>query len=610
MADIFQPSLTPTRGGENFVQKGVADNSTAKAIQGFGKMGTELLKGSVLADLEGADDNKDFVDPTSPEFASLSADDILSDLNLTNISAARKQGKLTGAGAAALVNSKAKALITAHPYFSQEIKSATSQFFSGIGLGGSGGTGGGGGFFTDKAPEKTLLDKTIEAGAKGGWVDPTLSRGAQVRQVKGHHDRSLALQRLNLASASSAVSERRKTIETKKLSEDYFAGDSISVEKELKDIVTEFKDLPRDQLLERLERFRIDKDNEARQSMEVSRIGESSFQAQFQASIGAKIELEESLAKGTLTQSVYETQNANLRAMGENRVLQIQGVPELAAVATILRNLPVGLIPGETSIEFQSLASKLVGTIPTLNAVKSGVSMEDAPQASLPMPASNESKLFYGMLKESLGQTQVADASGADAINKEIGVMLSADSDGTGRYGDTFDQKRWDTALDFWSSPDMLEYMKGPGKSLPPEALAGLDNAVQTRYIGSLMRATKAQMETTLDSQLDKSSASGFIRRRGTESPQKPFSNFVTINTDGGELRFTLKPGSGFEALGDFEKRTLARRIEKLNTNYANRVNKMVRSVSHIRGTNNYSKALDTILFDHGLISEGTGSDS
>tara|TARA_R110000772_G_scaffold121664_1_gene227920 strand:+ start:2186 stop:3976 length:1791 start_codon:yes stop_codon:yes gene_type:complete len=596
MAETFQPNLAPSAGGESFVQSGVVDKSTASFVQSAGQIGTELFKGSVLADLEGSEDNKDFVDPTEKQFGDITAETLVGELDLSTITAARKQKKLTGAGAAAKVNAKSKALIAAHPYFAQEIKAATSKFFAGTGLSGP--------MFTDKDPEESLIDTGIKSGVKAGWIDPTATREQQVIQLQAHSTVVRSKQNLGLLKLETDVSEQQKDVSAVAISRDYINGQGIAIEQDILNVMGDLKDLPVEQQVAALEQLRIDKDSEARRFLPVDRLGEDGYKAAFNAVIGNKIDLQKKLIQGSITQQVYETQNATIKALAENQFLNQPGVAEAVTLFGVLRNIPVGLIGGATQTHIATVMSQMTSLLPQIKAAKAG-SPIGAP-GSVPMRSTEEGKLFYGALMNSMGQRSSAAPDDKEAIDTEIGVMLSAHADGVGRYADTFDAKRWDQLATFFASPQSLKYIQENGEAFTPEARRGLNNAITFQYADSLLGSAKRQMEGTLASQLPTGAPQG--RFSDAAIGTKPMIDFVTIEATGGEVRFVPKLGG--TSVNSFTQRELLRRIESLNKNYASRINSFVKMSAHLKGSNNYNEVLQTTLEETGLIPKDESSDN
>lgn len=156
------------------ISPGIVDESAAQAITAIGSTALDLFRGKATAELVGAAAESDEVtDQDLPEH-------ITDDLNLSQLTAARRAGMLSQSEFITRVNANQRRVIAKYPAFAETIRKRTETFYSG-------GLDRGALFGKDQKTEADIFNDTLtREQAKIAARDADLSRqlGVPVEQVK------------------------------------------------------------------------------------------------------------------------------------------------------------------------------------------------------------------------------------------------------------------------------------------------------------------------------------------------------------------------------------------------------------------------------------------
>lgn len=118
--DVGNPDLPP---GATFVKRGVKDDSIAQTIALVGNTAVELDKGRALAELTG--------DASNANEANKLPDDVNADLNMSQLTAARRAGKISASEYTARLQANQRRLISKFPRYATAIRERGASFFEG-----------------------------------------------------------------------------------------------------------------------------------------------------------------------------------------------------------------------------------------------------------------------------------------------------------------------------------------------------------------------------------------------------------------------------------------------------------------------------------------------
>ena len=118
--DVGNPDIPP---GATYVERGVQDDSVSSAVALVGNTAVELARGKATAELTGEANN-------SNEATTLPSD-IEADLNMSQLTAARRNGDLTAAEYTARLQANQRRVIAKYPMFAKSIRERGETFFAG-----------------------------------------------------------------------------------------------------------------------------------------------------------------------------------------------------------------------------------------------------------------------------------------------------------------------------------------------------------------------------------------------------------------------------------------------------------------------------------------------
>lgn len=145
---------------ETSVVEGVADDSAAQLVELAGGLARDAMAGRAMANLTGAEATSAAVGDDDVYGAyNYEGDEPVSlaiDQDLTRITNARKQGRISSERARSLVNIRLRQAINDNPAFSKELTQRAQQFFDEVGGGSA--TGAGGNILTPTREEQLEMD--------------------------------------------------------------------------------------------------------------------------------------------------------------------------------------------------------------------------------------------------------------------------------------------------------------------------------------------------------------------------------------------------------------------------------------------------------------------
>jgi len=175
---------------------GVVDTTVAEGLAFLGDTAVKLGEGKALAELEG---QEEFATETD-----IDGDvDISRELDLTKITRARKQGRITGQEALTRAQASVKRAVNSNPIFADAIRKRAQEFFTGGGLGS--------GNIFKQTPEEQLQAALLKQEAVAQQQEQQEARGAgitvsELRSFKGEVLRNQA------KSARLSVQEKEGTV--------------------------------------------------------------------------------------------------------------------------------------------------------------------------------------------------------------------------------------------------------------------------------------------------------------------------------------------------------------------------------------------------------------